>query len=621
MKSSRAIANELTETISYNIPAQALSCFRGRNVIVRSCNPVDLVEAAASIPPANLTGLQLLSPSGWPKILDRIEQRVSLELVLSDLAGCESVLEDFFKKLPANFQLGVTIRAQLGVSEAAKAAMKIGLPLSLQVSQPPPDVVEELSQILEMYLHDPEVSQPVDFYHSLLRSALGGNGWTLWDIQGENPSLIRHVTDKGDVVVSGRLPFLKIEEGSGLTVSDIALDLLRTSGECSVCDFFFECGGYFRLPDRTYDCIGIKGLLATIFQIASGFSSALEGENTQAAWDPRASFGTGQPDRPESCILGKSSDAAHNTMPGAIVFCQFECTNDCLFCAVANEKSGNPDDLDAQVFEFISRAASESFGSLTFSGAGEPTINPSLCDYVRFAKSKGITKLDLTTNGARLTEDLARSLTEAGMTSFCVSLHGTEDVHDRIVRRKGSFAEAMRAIHLLNDLKPLLLQVNTCITELNIDELLRILDKVALFGNVSTHSLSFPEWSGSVLQNKAMMCRLSRLKDRLAGIARGDYPTMVLDNVPLCVAPHLAHSPNEDRTILMNERHVDAYLSARNNLGHNEIPRSCFLMECDQLHVCSGVDRFYLQEYGESEIQYRRAKIRMGSPAEAFGRT
>ncbi len=295
--------------------------------------------------------------------------------------------------------------------------------------------------------------------------------------------------------------------------------------------------------------------------------------------------------------------------PGAVVFSSFECPNNCIFCAPAHDRSKNPPDLDREVLTFISDCAQDGIKTLFFTGSGEPTLNRSLLDYVRFAHEKGIENLYMFTNGFGMTEKLAESLMIAGMRNFWVSIHGLGDTHDRIVRRKGSFVEAYRALSILNNLAPDSLSVNTCLNALNLDQIDQFAEKVLGFSNVTAHCLCLPEWDGNAYVNRDKMCRLEPLKRSLSNMTRDKFPLTILDNVPYCVAPHLRHIGNVRNDVRIKRRDSDEMVSNADNMGHNITPNTCIEAGCKNIDICVGVDRRYVAEHGDEELRIS-ARIR-----------
>jgi len=288
--------------------------------------------------------------------------------------------------------------------------------------------------------------------------------------------------------------------------------------------------------------------------------------------------------------------------PGAVVFSSFECTNNCIFCAPAHDRSKNPPDLDREVLDFIATCARNGTKTLFFTGSGEPTLNPSLVDYVRFAKQRNIDHLYMFTNGFGITPELVASLKSAGMENFWVSLHGLGETHDRIVRRRGSFVEAWRALTLIDEAAPQRVNVNTCLNVFNLDQVEKLAEKVLGLSHTTAHCLCLPEWDGNALANSDKMCRLTDVKQRLSAMTPQKYPLTILDNVPYCVAPHLPHIGNCRNEVRIKRRDSDQMVSNADNMGHNVIPGVCSALGCRYQQNCVGVDQRYLEKHGDDEI-------------------
>ena len=62
----------------------------------------------------------------------------------------------------------VTILARPGLLKAVKLAAALSLPVRVLPGQPTAEVLAELKEALDFYLHAPTVEAPVEFFHSLL---------------------------------------------------------------------------------------------------------------------------------------------------------------------------------------------------------------------------------------------------------------------------------------------------------------------------------------------------------------------------------------------------------------------------------------------------------------------
>jgi cyclic pyranopterin phosphate synthase len=122
----------------------------------------------------------------------------------------------------------------------------------------------------------------------------------------------------------------------------------------------------------------------------------------------------------------------------------FHCNSACTFCIVQegmNNYRGVPFERFASIVEESLR--SRKYDRVIFTG-GEVTLEKSLLQFVTHARTSGAFRhVRLQTNGRKLADaDYTRSLVDAGIDEFFVSLHGdTAALHDAITQRPGSFDE------------------------------------------------------------------------------------------------------------------------------------------------------------------------------------
>jgi hypothetical protein len=130
--------------------------------------------------------------------------------------------------------------------------------------QPTAEVLTELKEILDFYLHEPAVEAPVEFFHSLLAIASGADSGSLWMILEEDPATFLEYDDNGEVRLprSGSLGSVEISPAE--FVENHLKDLVEQGAECATCPWQHPCRGYFKWPDPTYSCAGIKELFSTI---------------------------------------------------------------------------------------------------------------------------------------------------------------------------------------------------------------------------------------------------------------------------------------------------------------------------------------------------------------------
>ncbi|MEI8256485.1 MAG: radical SAM protein, partial [Deltaproteobacteria bacterium] len=107
-----------------------------------------------------------------------------------------------------------------------------------------------------------------------------------------------------------------------------------------------------------------------------------------------------------------------------IINVTYVCNNHCTFCAVGTRTQfdGHP----VRQREHLDKYRAMGVYMVDFDG-GEPTMNPELIPLVRYARSIGYERINVTTNG-RLSfyEDFARKLVRSGLTTLLFSVHGPD---------------------------------------------------------------------------------------------------------------------------------------------------------------------------------------------------
>ncbi len=120
----------------------------------------------------------------------------------------------------------------------------------------------------------------------------------------------------------------------------------------------------------------------------------------------------------------------------------YACNVECGFCTRIHVPAGAMD--DSQVLSMMNAFADLGTRWWVFNG-GEPTLVPALSSYLDRAVELGF-HTTLVTNGTRLEaryDELQR------LDLVICSLHGTEQEHDRVVGRQGSYQQALRGLRLM----------------------------------------------------------------------------------------------------------------------------------------------------------------------------
>jgi hypothetical protein len=157
----------------------------------------------------------------------------------------------------------VTIPARPGLMKAVRLAASLQIPIRILPGQPDAETLDELNEAAQFYLHNPMVETSVEFFHSLLASFRWGGTGTLWAFVEQDPSGSSFLDSAGVPLKSADF---------------LAANIARShenESECSECRFHSVCAGYFKWPDPTYACAGVKELFATFEKAADEISRDL----------------------------------------------------------------------------------------------------------------------------------------------------------------------------------------------------------------------------------------------------------------------------------------------------------------------------------------------------------
>jgi hypothetical protein len=247
------LLDRLTSLI-YNIPVRLVPEYSGQSVIVRSESTAELINALPNDGLGLVVGVQLLSLNADVDALADWGHAVPVELVMSDPAN-EFPLLYRNARLLDKHPMRVLIPALAGFSKAVKLATSLQFSIRIELGQPSDEVIDELKLVLDYYLHQSLVSQPIEPFHSLLMSLYHGGSSTLWDLEERNPSIVAYIDDQG------RQTEVPVPEKFGT-------ELLAAHAECEGCELYGHCSGYFKWPERGHSCAGMRSLFATISEAA-----------------------------------------------------------------------------------------------------------------------------------------------------------------------------------------------------------------------------------------------------------------------------------------------------------------------------------------------------------------
>jgi hypothetical protein len=253
--------------VTFNIPAALVEHYQGRSVVVRSHSPAELADALSGHELPELSYLQLTALPDDVEPLHRGRRGVPVDLVMAEP---HLQFPDLYAYAPMTIHrpVRVSVRVVPGFSKAVKVALALHFAVKLEVGQPDSDLVGELLQVADLYLHNSTVSQPVEYFHSLLLAFLHGTPATLWQLQEEEPAQFRYVTEEGVEEAPHRLGSARGERLGSSSAEQIGRDLADEGAECATCPFLAVCCGYFKFPSRDYRCDGISTVFRVLQQAA-----------------------------------------------------------------------------------------------------------------------------------------------------------------------------------------------------------------------------------------------------------------------------------------------------------------------------------------------------------------
>jgi hypothetical protein len=251
----------------HNIPLHRLPNYRMGPLIVRADKPEALIAALMVEDPARVVAVQLLSLAADSEPLNAWATGLPVELVMMDPVA-EFPLLYRHTNLLDQHPVRVVIPVRPGFINAVKVALALNFAVRLEPGQPEPALIEELAAVLEFYLHQPTVAQPIDYFQGTLLGFYHQDPAPLWAVLDEDPEWLRYVADDGAESLYGRLAGVKITVTSDAGLASWIDQVLAAGEECQACEFRQSCGGYFKWPRRDYDCAGVKRLFSALREAA-----------------------------------------------------------------------------------------------------------------------------------------------------------------------------------------------------------------------------------------------------------------------------------------------------------------------------------------------------------------
>jgi radical SAM protein with 4Fe4S-binding SPASM domain len=128
------------------------------------------------------------------------------------------------------------------------------------------------------------------------------------------------------------------------------------------------------------------------------------------------------------------------------------CNLNCIMCAKTNEGGEYIyGDLDEIIFDNLKDSLSN-IHTLTLNGHGESLIHPGFLNFMS-EMGKTVQRLELTSNGLMINDEVAKSLVRAGLAELTISIHAAEPGLYSEITQNGSLERLIKNISKINEYK------------------------------------------------------------------------------------------------------------------------------------------------------------------------
>ncbi|MFW6025779.1 MAG: radical SAM protein [Candidatus Woesearchaeota archaeon] len=280
----------------------------------------------------------------------------------------------------------------------------------------------------------------------------------------------------------------------------------------------------------------------------------------------------------------------------------FQCNNRCVFCLnkdKKNLKTFSYTELKKQIEKFCEKNTLE---KLIISG-GEPLIYKDLFKILDFAKSKGVKRFEIQTNGRMLAyENLVKKIGNYKPVGFLVSLHfSKKELYKKYMQVDG-FDQVIRGINNLrnHNFNP---TINTVVMNQNLNDLENII-KLLIKNNIKKTQYRYIDGKNVNDKYNTFVPKYSESIPIIKNIVNkySEKINIKLREIPLCLlgenykrflAPHNSNRLNATTTNKL--------------IPNNKVEEQQFIYpkcgNCSYKKVCSGVRKEYINHYEAPDIK------------------
>ncbi len=180
------------------------------------------------------------------------------------------------------------------------------------------------------------------------------------------------------------------------------------------------------------------------------------------------------------------------------------CNLACVHCRASATCGPYSGELDTQAALALVEQMAQTGSPIVILTGGEPLLRKDIFEIAAFGTQKGL-RMVMAPNGTLITPAVAQRLAECGIRRVSISLDGaTAQSHDRFRGVEGAFEGAMRGIRHIRE-AGIAFQINTTITQTNLDQIPKIQDLAVELGAVAHHIfLLVPTGRGKYIVDRAI---------------------------------------------------------------------------------------------------------------------
>ncbi|MBI5592909.1 MAG: heme b synthase [Deltaproteobacteria bacterium] len=180
------------------------------------------------------------------------------------------------------------------------------------------------------------------------------------------------------------------------------------------------------------------------------------------------------------------------------------CNLSCVHCRAAATNGPYEGELDTAACLRLLDQIAEVGPAIVILTGGEPLLRPDIFEVAGYGTSKGL-KMVMAPNGTLITRENAEKMAASGIKRISISLDGaTREKHDLFRGVDGAFDAALQGIANAKA-AGIEFQINTTITQTNLDEIPKIQDLAIKLGAVAHHIfLLVPTGRGKYIADKAI---------------------------------------------------------------------------------------------------------------------